>query len=260
MNKLVSREDQKHIQLEMLNEIDAFCTKNSIRYSLAFGTLLGAIRHKGFIPWDDDVDIMMPVGDMLRFKNEFHSSNMKYCDIDTESHFEYAFSRIASLRTFRKAGLVNRSYGVCIDLYPVIPISSVEKENDLFFEKGAKLLNIRLNAIRIKSFLCKILPVKTFPGFDYMIRLYHDHLLSLSVCPPYRKYYIIAGHISLRNRMIYDYDLFDKLIDVDFEEFKFKATIHFDQFLSLRYGDYMTLPPMEERKPYHGGQYYWIEG
>ena len=55
MGRLVSREDQKRIQLEMLIEIDSFCSKNGLKYSLAFGTLLGAIRHKGFIPWDDDV-------------------------------------------------------------------------------------------------------------------------------------------------------------------------------------------------------------
>ena len=57
--KPISFEEKRSIQLEMLKEIDAFCRNNGIKYSLAFGTLLGAIRHKGFIPWDDDIDIMM---------------------------------------------------------------------------------------------------------------------------------------------------------------------------------------------------------
>ena len=66
--KEITLEERKQIQLRMLIEIDAFCRKHNIRYSLAYGTLIGAIRHKGFIPWDDDVDIMMPLPDMLRFK------------------------------------------------------------------------------------------------------------------------------------------------------------------------------------------------
>ena len=65
--KPISIEERKVVQLEMLKEINSFCKANNIRYSLAFGTLLGAVRHKGFIPWDDDVDIMMPLPDMLRF-------------------------------------------------------------------------------------------------------------------------------------------------------------------------------------------------
>lgn len=74
--KEITLEERKQIQLRMLIEIDAFCRKHNIRYSLAYGTLIGAIRHKGFIPWDDDVDIMMPLPDMLRFKELFKSETM----------------------------------------------------------------------------------------------------------------------------------------------------------------------------------------
>ena len=72
-DRLITLEQRKQIQLEMLSEIDTFCRTHGIRYMIAFGTLLGAVRHKGYIPWDDDVDISMPIDDMLRFKNEFKS-------------------------------------------------------------------------------------------------------------------------------------------------------------------------------------------
>lgn len=257
MNRLVSREDQKRIQLEMLIEIDRYCTENGLKYSLAFGTLLGAIRHKGFIPWDDDVDIMMPVEDMIRFKETFHSDRIKYCDVDTEPHFEYAFSRVVDQETFRRIGRFNLSYGVCVDLYPVIPISNDNEENAAFFKKGGSLLKKRLGMIRLNSFLRQYLPIRSIPGFDKCICNYRDHLLGFHVCPPYRKYYVVAGHISLREKMIYDFDLFDRLVDVEFEGRCFKSTFHYDRYLSLRYGNYMELPPIEDRVPYHGGRYFW---
>ena len=116
----ITLEDRRQIQLEMLDEIDEFCRVHNLRYSLAFGTLLGAIRHKGYIPWDDDVDIIMPLHDMLQFKKEFKSKKLKYCDIDTEPDYEYSFSRICYLPTYSKKGLIVESYGISIDLYPVV--------------------------------------------------------------------------------------------------------------------------------------------
>lgn len=92
--KEITFEERKTIQLDMLKEIDAFCRTNNIRYTLACGTLIGAIRHGGYIPWDDDVDITMPYDDMLKFKKLFKSETMKYCDIETEKNYGYEFSRI----------------------------------------------------------------------------------------------------------------------------------------------------------------------
>ena len=95
-------EDRKQLYLEMMDEVDVFCRNNNIKYSLTCGTLIGAIRHNGFIPWDDDFDIAMPLPDMLRFKKEFHSENLRYVDIDIDSSYLFSFSRIESLKTYSK--------------------------------------------------------------------------------------------------------------------------------------------------------------
>lgn len=81
---IINLEERRAIQLEMLSKIDAFCRKNNIRYSFAHGTLIGAIRHNGFIPWDDDVGIIMPIDDCVRFKDMFESETINYCDVETE--------------------------------------------------------------------------------------------------------------------------------------------------------------------------------
>ena len=140
----ITLDERKKIQLEMLDEIDAFCRVNNIRYSLAFGTLIGAIRHKGYIPWDDDVDLIMPLPDMLRFKKIFKSDKLGYADLDTIPHYEYHFSRIYFLPTYSQVGLLEKSYGVNIDLYPVVGMPDTEKEIQEFLESIQPLYKKRL--------------------------------------------------------------------------------------------------------------------
>ena len=96
MKQELSFEERKTLQLEMLKEIDTFCKAHDIKDSLAFGTLLGAVRHTGFIPWDDDVDIIMPMPELLKLKKLFKSESIEYCDVDTTQYFSYACSRLVS--------------------------------------------------------------------------------------------------------------------------------------------------------------------
>ena len=144
MKQKITLEERKKIQLEMLVEIDKFCREHNIKYMLAFGTLLGAIRHKGYIPWDDDVDISMPLEDMLRFKKEFKSDKLKYCDVDTEPNYAFPFSRIAHKQTYSKCGMIAKSYGVCIDLYPTIEVSSLMEDNQAIVNRLLPIYRKRL--------------------------------------------------------------------------------------------------------------------
>lgn len=256
-SKELTLEERKSVQLEMLKEIDVFCNANNIRYSLAFGTLLGAIRHKGFIPWDDDVDIMMPLPDMLLFKEKFTSETLKYCDVDTEPHFSSAFSRIAHKGTYNKSGMFGKSYGICIDLYPLISLPSNDKERMKFFATAEKYKRIRTFFIKLRRNCVKFLPVKTVFGHDAAIKKYRNFMFNV---PPYGStgvYYAIAAPLKLRNKTTYDIDLFKECVRVEFEGCKFWATSQYHLFLNKMYGDYMQLPPEKDRHPYHGGHYYW---
>lgn len=256
MKKELSFEERKSIQLEMLKEIDAFCRGENIKYSLAFGTLLGAIRHKGFIPWDDDVDIMMPLPDMLRFKESFYSKNLKYLDVDIDKTFGFGFSRICDLGSYRRRGLFARTYGICIDLYPMVSIPKNISERDLFFTRAKILQKRRLNYMKWDNRIIKILPIRSIPGFHKSIKDYRDYLLNIEDYGKSGIYYIVAGPLGLREKMSYDFDLFNQMTDVDFEGYKFKSIAQYDKYLTLRYGDYMQLPPEDQRHPYHGGIFF----
>lgn len=251
----ISSEERKNIQLEMLDEVHAFCKENDIRYSLAFGTLLGAIRHKGFIPWDDDVDIMMPLPDLLRFKEVFKSERVQYHDVDTDRFHKFAFSLLSDKQTYCKAGLVCKECGVSIDLYVCIGLPNNKED---FIEGAKPLFNKRMTAIGRRALIISKLPIKTIPFFSSVQKKYRDYLFNNSI--PYneaKSYYMIAGPLKDWKIMSYDYDLFDNLIDVNFEDRVYRITVHYDHFLSLRYGDYMTPPPPEQQRPAHGGKYYW---
>lgn len=255
MNVEISFDERKKIQLEMLDEVDAFCRANGIRYSIAFGTLLGAVRHKGFIPWDDDVDIMMPLPDLKKFKESFQSENIEYVDVDTNSRFEFEFSRLAYKPTYCRKGIVLKTYGICIDLYVMI---GIPKDSTSFFNNFVPLSKMRRQTLTIWRASIRRLPIKTIPFFSLIQRKCRDYLFEKS--EEYNKaksYYIIAGPLSIKEKMIYDRDLFASTIKIQFEDRNYMAIADWDYFLRLRYGNYMELPPEDQRVPYHGGKYYW---
>ena len=254
--KVLTLAEKKELYLEMMDEIDSFCRCHGIRYSLTCGTLIGAIRHKGFIPWDDDLDIMMPLPDMLKFRETFKSPNLKYVDIDVDPDHQFGFSRIESLKTYSYSWPFMHSSGVNIDLYPVLGLPKRNIEIDRFLVGARKILKKRLKQNRWQNRIRRYCPITMKSIATQTNREYRDFMFQF----PYgetSRYYHLGGAPNWA--AVFDQDYFDKIIDVPFEGRLYRSVAEYDTLLTNGYGDYMKLPPVEERRSYHGGHFYWKE-
>lgn len=248
-NRKVTDEESRQIRLDILKEVDSFCRNNHLTYFLAYGTLLGAIRHKGYIPWDDDTDIMMPRKDLEIFKKTFKSDKYKFLDIDTECGYEFPFPRISYNETFDKRGLTAKYYGVNIDVYPIDGLPEDDDEIRCFFAKYKSLIKQRQFWLRVRKKIIKNLPIKTIPFIKLLTKRCVDWIKTYDMNN--------SSKVMVIDSRVYNKRIFDGIVEVPFEGYIFYAPIGYDEFLKTSYGDYMNLPPEDQRHPYHGGHYYW---
>jgi len=135
------------IMLDMLIEFDAICKKHSLKYWLDSGTLLGAVRHKGFIPWDDDIDLSMPVEDYRKFKEiaqDELSDKIFFQTKETDPNFKFDYMKLrsnrASIVEFHEEGrYVGYHQGVFVDIFPMLTLPNTEFHR-AFYEDAFKLI------------------------------------------------------------------------------------------------------------------------
>jgi len=274
MRELSSNEmtQLKHILLDMLTDIDSAFKKHNIRYTLMFGTLLGAVRHGGFIPWDDDIDIAVPRKDynhLLEHFTEIFPSEYELLTPETCHHFEFFFSKIHKKSTsFIEVGMGkyhDRNTGVFIDVFPLDGVPDGDNEHKKYIKKYQKLLKLNM-ALRFDSSFGKSKKAKfRFALFAPLRLLFpYDHY--------YKKYlkYVTAYSFDECNycsypSTVFSYDLiFDKKMFYPFVLRKFEDHMFYTPcdpsgVLTQSYGDYMVLPPKEKQVPKHFVEYISFE-
>ena len=254
----MSNEELKELQLcglEILKEVDKFCRKNDIKYSLGEGTLLGAVRHKGFIPWDDDVDVYMTRENYDKFVNTFKSKNFRVEYFNTLKIYWLPFAKVRMLKDTKfytpAIEKICDYTGPRIDIMPLdyVPEKS-SKEQD---KQGKKIkfwkmmLRNKCYPLHKKKKLHQYLPVpiaKMLP-YKYIVKKINYWL---------KKYdnldceYVVnsSGDYDVRKETFPKY-YFDELKEIKFEDGKFYISKYYDEILTQIYGDYMTLPPEEKR-------------
>ena len=241
--------------LEMLQAFDAFCREHEIKYFLYWGTLLGAVRHKGFIPWDDDVDIIMLREDYEKFVTYSQISDEFLIVSNKNSHgyfHPFMHCNVSDTKTIMMSNTMHKltGKGLCLD---IIPLDYVPEDP----EEQKKMLSKIMNWRRLLSILLyRRHPVK---GISSFIKVTISKFLSLFLsemalvkkiqkyASKYKNKTNCCAQLYLGTLYVFDAELFSKGMESDFEHVQFRIPEKYDEILRIFYGDYMKIPPKEDR-------------
>lgn len=245
----------REIELELLDAVHDICEKYSLRYSLAFGTLLGAIRHGGFIPWDDDIDIIMPREDykkLCEIWGDVAPEEYILQNYNTNNDTSNNFSKIRKNHTtFLQFEIEKeRSYhkGIFIDIFPADRVATsklgkvvqyVACAVNLLYSRGYSSGSKMLIGVIEKILL------KFDKKSQIKIRNLSEKILSKWNGKIHNEY-MIASTIRT-SRIYYPSDIFKNMIKIVFEGKYYYAVSNYNEVLKILYGDFMQLPPKEEQ-------------
>lgn len=246
------------IQLEILDCVHAFCRSRGIRYSLCGGTLLGAVRHSGYIPWDDDIDLMMPRSDYERFKAEFEDENNVIVDMSREESCSEQFIKVYRQGTCMEDSKFHRRlFGVFIDIFPIDGMPEDCQEAYI-----GKLIALHQKVVAgfkyyktathhkfywtIRYYLKKLFRNVPSNILDMKLELEAEALRHLPEASPLST--VIFGDFRV---FPFESKMFFDLGEIDFEGRKYSCIKDTDCYLRTVYGDYMQLPPIEKRISHH---------
>lgn len=260
--KELSLGEIRKIQIEILDYVVDICKKEGLRVSLDAGTLIGAARHKGYIPWDDDIDVTMPREDYVKLLNCLsHNSNQRYQVYcwQTRPDYYYGFAKIVDTTTILDEQKLDdiHNLGINIDVFPQDDLPGNEKQCELFQKEVYCLRDhiafsvskrkpiaewLKHPRYCLKQFWWSIIGWgNTIKKLDTLVQKYNspnaeycEQLVSTS--NPYRK-----GKKSF----------FDEYTELEFEGKMYPVIKEYDKYLRNIYGDYMQLPPPEKRVTHH---------
>ena len=269
--KQLNTKEIKKVELEILNSFHSFCEENNLIYFLAYGTLLGAVRHKGFIPWDDDIDIYMPREDYEFVINNFNKrkkdKNVEVYSIKQNNKFYVPFAKIINNETFVLENITEKyPIGIWIDVFPLDNLSSSYKKAWILIKRVRfyKILNLikiytfdkRTNNIYelLEKYICKLVKKIIFfiKNKDIIIKI--DSLSQKYNKEKNSKYIGYVAEFVGNNIM--EKKWFEERILIDFEGYKFWVSKDYDKILNFCFGNYMQLPP-ENKRINHQLEAYW---
>lgn len=274
--RIITTSELRKIQIGILDVIDAFCFQNGLTYYLCGGTLLGAVRHKGYIPWDDDIDIMMPRPDYERFITDFHTQDyLKVISHKTDPYYPFAFATVNDTRTWKNETKLRKKYtkDVCVnvDVFPIdgLPddqneIKEIYRKVKLYgdylqmatykFGKGTGFLSTIKKNIGI--FIWRIAETLLLVSTDKMIERFSN--VSKEANSKNAAFYRITAISHYGTSEVNHASVYSETVKVKFEGKEYPAPIGYVEYLSKLYGkNFMKIPPKKMQKTHHVSNNYW---
>ncbi len=264
--KKLSFEEIREIQLEMLGKLHNFCEYHNIRYFLDAGTLLGAIRHKGFIPWDDDVDICMPRADYEKFINLTKNGFCDTLELMLPENNIDPMLKIVDNRTLliEFPDSINNRIGVYIDVFPKDGIKSWSLSSYvrckavyyfglIYWFNKASIHSWRIN----KSYIKKTIAFFGRKVMNEKLRYWPlKRINSISTKYTFNESPYVATIIAGGMKNCVPRECFRKAVITRFEYLNLNIPVGWNEYLTKLYGDYMKLPP-EDKRIKHDYIAYW---
>lgn len=267
-------EEIKSCSLEILDFFDSVCSRYGVRYFLCGGTLLGAVRHKGFIPWDDDIDVMMLREDYNRLYEVWpKDSPFQFLRHENNPFFPYAYGKAVDKRTIKIEPIrkVCQQIGVDIDIFPIDNIPDNESEAIAFFkdiERYQRRLSLQTALYGESNGIIRTI-VKNSRLFWYR---FLEDIGVTSIDKIVTSFSLLAQKFNTEDTMycgittISHYGIREKnlrkgyedVVYVSFEGKQLPAPSGYVHYLESLYGmNYMQLPPIEKRITHHGYKAFW---
>ncbi len=259
--KEIELNERKALQVDILNDVVSFCEKNNIEYCLAYGTLLGAIRHKGYIPWDDDIDIHMPRPDYDRFLATYRSEKSHYQVLCHKSTKDYnlPFAKVHDTCTIVIEELYNKNeYGIYIDIFPID--GTKEEKQALQAVRWRRLLNAKKATINkgrapLKNIMILLTKILLLPFSTTFLLRKIEKIITRYKLQDCEKACSMCSQLAWKE--VFDKTMFQEYVKVDFEGHKYNAPKEWDTYLKTNYGNYMQLPPKEKQVSNHAAKAMW---
>lgn len=257
--RAVGLEEIKRIQLEILDSVHEFCKMHGLRYSLCGGTLLGAVKHKGYVPYDDDIDIMMPRKDYETFLSTYSDSQNFIIRMNKMDSCREIFSKVCRKGTkLVDPSLGRTTFSVFIDLCPIDGVPHDKHNFYMSFRQKDKLLpklcafykDVQVNRLlwQMKYWVKRL----TSGYWGNAIRLKAEIEAELKSNDLDFSPYASEMLVCYDEGLILKSEVFRKYQEYEFEGRKYMGIADYDTYLKSKYdylGDYMNLPPLQ--KPLH---------
>ena len=263
MKEITELKEIHKIELDILKYVAEFLEKNNLRYYLAYGTLLGAVRHKGFIPWDDDIDIQMPRADydkLIEIFNEQNKESDYFLISPYDEKSKHFIAKIINKKTLKIEPFVKNDFefGIDIDIFPLDAQTEDYIEFENIYNKVTKIASTYNMLTQFNTLKRKVYRLVNFfrsrnkkvyqQKIDKLVKNYNfDNSKYVgSVC---------SSVNSLGDR--HKSSCFESSVKLEFEGCLFNCPVGYDKILTDLFGDYMQLPPENQRITHHTNKTYW---